>query len=115
MAERDYIGGALNTVLHWESDGTMIAEGRQDCTLILEQNARKRNERFDSYSPEGTVREEAVIPLVMMQQWQQECGAPLYSDEHMAYVDKKLREPEFAYFTVAPKVRDAQVIILGAR
>lgn len=115
MAERDYLGGVTDTVLHWESDGTLIVEERQDCTAILDKNARKRNERFDSWSPEGTVREEFDIPVILMDKWQKECGALMFSDEHMAYVDKQLKSPEYAYLTTAPTTRDPHIIITGAR
>jgi hypothetical protein len=115
MAERLYLGGITNTVIHEESDGTMIVEERQDCQSILDQNARLRNERFDSWSPEGTVREEFNIPLILIDKWQKECGESLYSAAFDAYMDKKLREPEFAYLVSAPMRRDPHIIITGAR
>jgi len=113
MADRIYLGGMTNTVLHCEADGTIVVEEKQDAQSILDQNARKRNERFAGKS--GDFQESFDVPMVLLIRWQQECRQPMFSDEHMAYVDAKLRMPEFAYLTVAPKLRDAHIIINGAR
>jgi hypothetical protein len=115
MADRDYLGGPTNTVLHWESDGTLHVEERQDSQAILDKNARLRNERFDSWSPEGTVREEFNVPLVVLLQFQKECGHRMFSREYDEYMDKKLKAPEFAYLVSAPKMRDPHIIMKGAR
>lgn len=113
MADRIYLGGMTNTVLHCEADGTIVVEEKQDAQSILDQNARKRNERFAGKS--GDFQESFDVPMVLLIRWQQECKQPMFSDEHMAYVDAKLRMPEFQYLTVAPKLRDPHILITGAR
>lgn len=113
MADRIYLGGMTNTVLHCEADGTIVVEEQQDAQSILDQNARKRNERFAGKS--GDFQETFDVPMVLLIRWQQECRHPMFSEEHMAYVDAKLRMPEFQYLTVAPKLRDPHIIINGAR
>lgn len=115
MAERDYLGGATNTVVHWESDGSAIIEEKQDCQAILDSNARGRNERFDSWSPEGTVREEFTIPFVVAHKMELDSGLKMGSPEFDVYMDKRLRDPDLAYLISAPKVRDPHIIIRGAR
>lgn len=113
MADRDYLGGFTNTVIHRESDGTVIVEERQDAEPILNRNARKRNERFAGKSSD--FQEEFDIPMVLVLAWQRECGAQMFSEEHMAFMNMKLRSPEFQYLTTAPKMRDPRVLISGAR
>lgn len=115
MAERTFLGGVTNTTLHQESDGTLIVEEKQDCEGILEHNKRARNERFSANSPMGTVQEAFNIPMTFVLQWQRECGAQMFSDEHMAFMDRKMQSPEFSGFIAAPKTRDAHIIIKGAR
>jgi hypothetical protein len=115
MADRQYLGGMTDTVLHFENDGSMIIEERQDCQSILDKNAIGRNERFDAWSPEGTVREEFNIPMVVLLQFEKECGHRLFSKEYDEYMDKKLRQSEFSYLISAPTVRDPHIIIRGAR
>lgn len=113
MADRIYLGGMTDTVLHCEADGSVVVEERQDAQSLLDQNARKRNERFAGGS--GDFQETFDIPMVLMIRWQQECRQPMFSAEHMAYVDEKLRMPEFCYLTVAPKLRDPHILIKGSR
>ena len=52
MAERLYLGGVTNTVIHAETDGTIHVEEKQDSQGILDHNARRRNERFSSAGEE---------------------------------------------------------------
>ena len=113
MAERTFLGGFTNTVLHEESDGTIVIEERQDCESILDLNARKRNEQFSA--PTAFAQEAFNVPMVKVLQWQRECGAAMFSDEHMAYMEAQLRLPENAKMSAAPKLRDPRVIIRGAR
>ena len=53
MAERVYLGGVTDTVLHAETDGSVIIEERQDCGDILDRNQKGRDHRFSGRSPEG--------------------------------------------------------------
>ena len=115
MTDRLYLGGVTDTVIHTETDGTVIVEERQDCEDILAHNARSRNHRFSSMSPEGGFQEAYNIPMTFVLKWQRECGAAMLSDEHMAYMDRMIRSPEFKGFNAAPTVRDPRIIIRGAR
>ena len=110
---KQYLGGVTDTVIHHEADGSVIVEERQDAQAILDANARKRNERFHAGS--DFAQEAYDIPMVLMIKWQQECGATMLSDEHMAYVDRQLKMPEYAYLTAAPKLRDPRIIMKGLR
>lgn len=112
MAERLYLGGFTDTVLHRETDGTVIVEERQDCASILDANHRKREH---SFGHAGEFQEAFDVPMVEVLRWQRECGADLFSDEHMAYMESKLRMPEYKNLTTAPKVRDPHIKIRGAR
>jgi hypothetical protein len=115
MTERTYLGGMTDTVIHEESDGTIIVEERQDCQSILDSNARKRNERFSSSSPEGFVQESYDIPMVLMHRWALECGHALFSKEFEEYMNRQLKQPEFKYLVSAPCLRDPHIIVRGAR
>lgn len=112
MTERVYLGGFTNTTLHLEEDGSLTVEEIQDVEPILDQNARKRNERF---AGGGDIQEAFDIPMTLVLRWQRECGHQMLSDGHMAYMNGKLKQPEYAYLTTAPKLRDAHIIIKGAR
>lgn len=112
MTERIHLGGMTNTTVHIETDGTIHVEEKQDAQAILDRNQQKRDHRF---SGSGDFREAFDIPMVLVKQWQKECGARMLSDEHMAYMNAKLREPEFRYLNSAPPMRDAHVIVKGAR
>ena len=115
MTEKYRLGGVTNTTVYQESDGTIHVQEFQDCQSILDSNQAKRDHRFDSWSPLGTVREEFQIPMVLVEKWRQECGHPMFSEEHMAYMDRELKKPEYAYVSAAPKMRDPHVIVRGAR
>lgn len=114
MTERVYLGGVTNTTLHLENDGTIHVEERQDCEAILEDNQRKRDHRFGS--ARGAVAEEAFqIPMTLVLQWQRDCGAAMFSDEHMAYMNRKLSEPEFAKLSTSTTRRDPRIVMTGMR
>lgn len=115
MAEKTYLGGMTNTVLHQESDGTLIVEEFQDCEAILDSNARKRNERFSASSPEGFVQESYDIPMVLFNRWKLECGHEIFSREFEEYMNSQLKLPEFKYLVSAPCLRDPHIIVKGAR
>lgn len=114
MTERVFLGGFTNTTLHYESDGTLVVEEKQDCEPILEANQRKRDHRFGR--KRGAVAEEAFdIPMTLALKWQRECGAAMLSDEHMAYMNRQLASPEYAYLGCAPKQRDPHIQMTGLR
>lgn len=115
MAERQYLGGLTSTVIHHETDGTIIVEERQDVESILDANARKRNERFSSESPEGFVQEAYDIPVILMHRWALECGHRMMSKEFEEYMNQRLRMPEFKYLVSGPTTRDPHIIIKGSR
>jgi hypothetical protein len=113
MTERIHLGGFTNTTLHLEEDGSLTIEEIQDVEPLLDQNARKRNERFAGGS--GEFQEAFDIPMTLVLQWQRECGLPMLGEGHMAYMNAKLKQPEYAYLTTAPKLRDPHILIKGAR
>lgn len=114
MTERINLGGVTNTVVHVESDGTTIVEEKQDCQAILDSNQRKRDHRFDARSPEGFVHEVAEIPMVPYLQKCREIGQAPFSTPDLA-MELILRDPQFAKFLSAPKVRDPHIIMRGKR
>lgn len=113
MAEHVFLGGMTNTTLHLESDGTIHIEEKQDCQAILDANQAKRDHRF--HGGTGDFQESYDVPATLVWKWHLECGAPLFSKEHMAYVDKKLKSPEYALLSTCPRTRDAHVIVKGLR
>lgn len=114
MGERVYLGGVTNTTLHFETDGTMHVQEMQDCQDILDSNQRGRDHRFDAYSPDGFVQEVAEIPMVPYLQKCREIGQTPFASPDIA-MELILKDPQFAKFLSAPKVRDPHVVIKGAR
>jgi hypothetical protein len=115
MADILELGGITNTTIYEQADGTIFVEDKQDVQGILDRNQRKRDHRFSGWSPEGTVCEQFDIPMVVIQQFQKECGHKIFSPEFDDYMNAKLRLPEFAYLISAPAVRDAHIVIKGNR
>jgi hypothetical protein len=115
MADRDYLGGVTNTVVHTESDGTVTVEERQDCQSILDRNQHGRDHRFDAYSPSGDFQEVANIPMVPYLEECRKAGCQPFSREADLVMEKMLVSPQFAKFISAPTVRDPHIIIRGAR
>lgn len=114
MTQHIPIGGVTNTTLHIESDGTLIVEEKQDCQAILDRNQVKRDHRFDARSPEGFVHEVAEIPMVPYLDKCREIGQQPFAQPDVA-MELILKDPSFAKFLSAPKVRDPHVIIRGKR
>lgn len=117
MAEKHFLGGVTNTTLHIESDGTTHIEEKQDCETILEANAAERNHRFSAASPEGGIYGHARVPIVILLQWAREAGLGnnIYGREFEPVMEKKLLDPQYAKFLIAPTLRDPHIIIKGAR
>lgn len=115
MADRIYVGGVTNTVLHFESDGTIITEERQDCEGILDYAKAGRDNRFDAESCDGMLRHEAEIPMTVLIEECRKRGVTLFSKESDLVIEYILAAPEYAAFRAAPKVRDPRIIMRGIR
>lgn len=114
MTERIHLGGITNTTLHIEANGAITVEEKQDCQAILEANQRGRDHRFDARSKDGFYEEVATIPMVpyldaCRKAQQQPFAMPDLVMESM------LRDPQYAKFLSAPKVRDPHVRMRGVR
>ncbi len=115
MAERVYLGGVTNTVMHLETDGTIHVEDRQDAEGILDYAAAGRNNRFSADSCDGLMRHEAEIPATVFQKECVKRGIVPFSPESDMVIELILADPQYAKFLAAPKVRDSHIIIKGAR
>lgn len=115
MADRDYLGGVTNTTLHWEADGTLFIEEKQDAQGILDHNQRGRDHRFSADSPEGTVREVANIPMTVYLDECRKAGVQIFSAEADLVMERILADPQYFKFHSAPSVADPHIIIRGAR
>jgi hypothetical protein len=115
MAEKIYVGGVTNTVMHLENDGTIHVEDSQDSQGILDYAAAGRNNRFDADSCDGMLRHIAEVPMVKYQEWCREANVPLFSAAADIVLEAKLRDIDNARMLAAPKVRDPRIIMRGAR
>lgn len=117
MADKEFLGGVTNTVIHTETDGTMHIEEKQDVEPIMHFTDAMRNHRFDSYSLDGMLRHEAEIPFVIFQKECQKRGVlpSLGSPEADLVIEAIMADPQYARFRAAPTVRDAHIIMRGAR
>lgn len=115
MAEKIYVGGVTNTVLHLETDGTIVAEERQDTEGILNYTHAARNNRFSAESCDGMLRHEAEIPMVV---YQEECklrGVAMFTKEADLVIESIMANPKYAKFRAAPTTRDPRIIMKGVR
>lgn len=115
MADKFHIPGAVDTVLHMETDGTLHVEHVQDCTGILDYTKAMRDHRYSAMSPEGFVAHVAEVPAVLLMEWAREAGCGLFDDEMSIVMEKKLQQPEYAYLLAAPKLADPHIVIRGAK
>lgn len=115
MADREYLGGVTNTTLHFESDGTLIVEEKQDAEPIIEYAKAARDHRFDSWTCDGMLQHVAEIPMVEYIKWCREAGVQMWSREADLVVEKKLADPAYAYLRAAPTVRDPHILVRGKR
>lgn len=115
MADKIFIPGAVDAVMHIEADQTIHVEHVQDVEPILDYTHAARNHRFSAASPEGFVAHVAEVPFVVLQEWAREAGVGLFSNEMSVIMEKKLQDPQYAKFLAAPKLRDPHVIMKGAR
>lgn len=117
MADRAFIGGATNTTLHFEADGTMHVEEKQDVEPILDYTHAARNHRFSADVCDGMFRHEGEIPFTV---FQEECKKRnvfpnVMTAEGEMVIEAILADPQYARFRAAPTMRDARIIIKGAR
>lgn len=115
MADKIYVGGVTNTVLHLESDGTIITEERQDCEGILDYTHAARNNRFDADSCDGMLRHEAEIPMTVLIEECRKRGVTPFGPDGDLVIEYILSAPEYAKFRAAPTVRDPRIIMRGVR
>jgi len=114
VADSVYLGGMTNTTLHYEADGTVIVEEKQDCEAILDDNQRKRDHRFDAWSPEGFVQEVAQVPEVVYLAKCREIGQQPFASPDLA-MELILADPQYAKFSTAPTLSDPHIRMRGAR
>lgn len=117
MAEREFLGGVTNTTLHFEADGTLHVEEKQDVAPILDYTHAARNHRFNADSCDGMLRHEAEIPFTV---FQEECKRrnvvpSLGSKEAELVIEAIMADPKYAAFRAAPKIRDPRIIMKGVR
>ena len=115
MADKIFIPGTVDAVMHVESDGVIHVEHVQDVGPILDYTHAARNYRFDAMSTEGFVGHVAEVPAVLLMEWAREAGVGLFSNEMSVIMEMKLRDPQYAKFLAAPKLRDPHVIMRGLR
>lgn len=115
MADKVYLPGAVDAIMHIESDGVIHVEHKQDVESILNYTHAGRNHRFDANSPEGFAQHYAEVPAVVLMEWAREAGVGLLSNEMSVIMEQKLRDPANAKFLAAPKLRDPRVIMKGLR
>ena len=115
MADKVFIPGTVDAVMHLESDGVIHVEHVQDVESILDYTHAARNHRYSAVSPEGFVAHVAEIPAVILMEWAKEAGCGLFSNEMSVVMEKKLQDPQYAHFLAAPKVRDPRIIMRGLK
>ena len=115
MAEKIFIPGTVDAVMHVESDGVIHVEHVQDVEPILDYTHAARNHRYSAVSPEGGFAHVAEIPFVVLQEWAREAGVGILSNEMSVVMEKKLQDPQFAKFLAAPKLRDPRIIMRGLK
>lgn len=117
MSEKLYLGGATNTVVHTETDGTMHVEERQDVEPIMDFAKAARDNRFNADSLDGMVRHEAEIPFVIFQKECERRGVvpSLGSKEADFVIEAIMADPQYAAFRAAPATRDPRIIMRGIR
>lgn len=115
MADKVFLGGVTNTTMHFEADGTIHVEDTQDAQSIMDYAAAGRNNRFSADVCEGMLRHVAEVPMVEYMKWCREAGVKPLSPEADVIMELKLRDPANAKMLAAPTVRDAHIIMKGAR
>lgn len=117
MAEREFLGGVTNTTLHFETDGTMHVEEKQDVEPILDYCKAARNNRFNADAMDGMMQHAAEIPMVV---FIDECrlrGITPFASEigDNMVIELIMADPKYAHFLAAPKQRDPRIRMKGLR
>ena len=115
MADKIYIPGAVDAIMHIESDGVIHVEHKQDCQGILDYTKAMRDRRYSAWSPEGTMRYEGEIPFVKAIEWAIESGTQVLSKEWYEYAERRLNSADHAGLRGAPHLTDPRIIIKGLR
>ena len=115
MADKLYLGGVTNTTMHFEADGTIHVEEKQDCEKILDYAAAGRNNRFSADTLDGMMRHVAEVPMVEYIKWCREANVQLFSAEADIVMEKKLQDMANVKMLAAPHIRDPRIIIKGSR
>ena len=115
MGDRFHIPGAVDAVMHLETDGTLHVEHVQDVEGILDYAKAGRDNRYSAMSPEGFVAHVAEVPVVVLMEWAKEAGCGIFSNEMSVVMEKKLQDPAYAYLLAAPKLADPRIIMRGAK
>lgn len=92
----DQYGGVLSTFHYDHDNDTAIVRTRQDVEPILDGNKFLRNWGTKHQTQDGSMRLAARIPLMVWEQWMKE-GMPHGREDQAKFVDKKLRDPDWAY------------------
>lgn len=116
MADKIYIPGAVDAVMHVESDGVIHVEHVQDVEPILDYTHAARNHRYSAVSPGGFVAHVAEVPAVVLMEWAREAGLTnLFCAEMSVVMESKLRDPKYAKLLAAPTMTDPRIIMRGLK
>ncbi len=115
MADKFRLGGITDTTMHFENDGTIHVEEKQDAEGILDYAAAGRNNRFSADACDGMMQHVAEVPMVEYIKWCREANVRPFTPAADVVLELKLRDPGNARMLAAPKVRDPRIIMRGAR
>ena len=76
-----------------DEDGKLIVNRSQDVERILDFN-KERN--IDGHNKKSDMRLVGSIPYVVIEQWMEECGAKIGSQELNEYIKKKLMSGDYS-------------------
>lgn len=77
-----------------EEDGKLYVHRSQDVQKILDHNKVQADIQPNHFG-ESRMRYVGEIPFVLIETWARECGARIGSEEFMAYVKKKIMDPNY--------------------
>ena len=76
-----------------DEDGKIIVNRTQDVQRILDFN---KDRNIEGHNRKSDMRLAGSIPFVVIEQWMNECGAKIGSQELNEYIKKKLMSGEFS-------------------
>lgn len=114
MADKEVLGGVTNTTLHFEHDGTMHVEEKQDVEPILDYTHAARNHRFSADACDGLMQHVAEVPMVVFIDECRKRGVQPFSKESDLVMEAIIADPQYAKFRAAPKL-DPRIRIKGLR